>query len=646
MSNELPFTPRLGRIKDGGSAGQNRFSKQIAKRAAKLAKTSGPKRRVRASIVRGATASAVSSLRRTSYPVPRMRRAVVKVHIARAGYFGGAKAFGEHISYIERDGVEWNGNKGQSYDRAHDQIDTKDFRERSTEDKRQFRLIVSAEDATQIPDLRVEIRDFMSGMEKDLGTKLDWMAVDHFDTGQPHSHIIIRGVDELGDPLAIDRRYLMTGMRTRLSSQLTDSLGPRRDIEILRSQTKDITSDRLTRLDRDIDNLASDQEVLPTKAFSEGDRFKQSLLHKRLNHLQKLGLAHQEQSKWIFKPGWQDTLQQMGRRGDLIRSINDKYKSLDISNKFKIYDRAKPPSHGLVGRVLGSITLDEFKDTHALVIEGIDGQTWSVDVGSTSKDNLPTKGHTVSVSNQNGKPKSSDQTISRIASLNNGLWSESIHAVNDPTSSPQYRQALKRRLEALQRHKIVSRNKDGSWNIGQDHLVKVQAYETTSLEALKIETKSHFKVDKLFQVQALAWIDEIDPKQCADTGFGSQVKQAILARQLWLKDQGLMQAEQSSLSHQARTILKSKEISSLANMETLNLARTFVSIEQTKSFAGKLERIVDAHQGKLALIARDNSFTFVPLRSGMGNNLGRNISLTRKGSTIDWTIGRQKGISR
>ncbi len=646
MSNEQSFTPRLGRIKDVGKAGSNRFSKQIAKRAAKLAKTSGPKGHVRASIVRGATASAVSSLKHTPYPVSRMRRAVVKVHIARARYSGGAKAFEEHISYIERDGVERDGNKGQSYDRVHDQIDTKDFRERSAEDKRQFRLIVSAEDATQIPDLKVEIRDFMSGMEKDLKTKLDWIAVDHFDTGQPHSHVIIRGVDELGDPLAIDRRYLMTGMRTRLSSQLTDSLGPRRDIEILRSQTKDINSDRLTRLDRDLVDLASDQDVLPTKAISEGERFKQSLLHKRLNHLQKLGLAHQEQSKWIFKPGWQDTLKQMGRRGDLIRSINDKYKSLDISNKFKIYDRAKPPPHGLVGRVLGSITLDELKDTHTLLIEGIDGQTWSVDVGSTRKDKLPTKGHTVSVSHQDGKTKSSDQTIARIASLNNGLWSDSIHAVNEPASSPQYRLALKRRLEALRRLKIVSRNKDGSWHVGQDFLVKVQVYQTTSLEALTIETKSHFKVDKLVQVQALTWIDEIDPRQCANTGFGGQAKQAILARRLWLKEQGLMQAEQNSLSHQARTILKAKEISSLANMETLNSARTFVSIEQTKSFDGKLERIIDAHQGKLALIGRGNSFTLVPLKSSMVSNLGRDISVSRKGRNIDWSTGREKGISR
>ncbi|ACT58379.1 relaxase/mobilization nuclease domain-containing protein [Hirschia baltica] len=646
MSSEKPFTPRLGHIKDGGQAGSKRFSKQIAKRAAKLAQTSGPKGRVRASFVRGATASAVSSVRHTSYPFSRMRRAVVKVHIARAGYVGGAKAFGEHISYIERDGVDRDGNKGQSYDRDHDQIYTKDFKERSAEDKRQFRLIVSAEDATQIPDLKVEIRGFMSGMEKDLKTKLDWIAVDHFDTGQPHSHVIIRGVDELGDPLAIDRRYLMTGMRTRLSSQLTDSLGLRRDIEILRSQTKDINSDRLTRLDRDLDNLASDQDVLPTKAISEGERFKQSFLRKRLTHLQNLGLAHQQKDKWTFKIGWQDTLKQMGRRGDLIRSINDKYKNLDISNKFKIYDRAKPPSHGLVGRVLGSIPLDELKDTHALLIEGIDGQTWSVDIGSTSKDKLPTKGHTVSVSHQDGKTKSSDQTIARIASLNNGLWSDSIHAVNDPASSPQYRQALKRRLEALRRHKIVSRNKDGSWKVGQDYLAKVQAYETASLEALKIETKSHFKVDKLVQVQALTWIDEIDPRQCANTGFGGQAKQAILARRLWLKEQGLMQAEQNSLSHQARTNLKAKEISSLANMETLNSARTFVSIEQTKSFNGKLERIVDAHQGKLALIGRDNSFTFVPLRSDMGNSLGRDISLTRRGPSIDWKIGRQKGISR
>jgi type IV secretory pathway VirD2 relaxase len=33
----------------------------------------------------------------------------------------------------------------------------------------------------------------MRQMEEDLGTRLDWVAVDHFNTGHPHSHVVVRG---------------------------------------------------------------------------------------------------------------------------------------------------------------------------------------------------------------------------------------------------------------------------------------------------------------------------------------------------------------------------------------------------------------------------------------------------------------------
>ena len=43
----------------------------------------------------------------------------------------------------------------------------------------------------------------MTQMEEDLGTRLDWVAVDHFDTAHPHTHIIARGVTHDGKGLNI-----------------------------------------------------------------------------------------------------------------------------------------------------------------------------------------------------------------------------------------------------------------------------------------------------------------------------------------------------------------------------------------------------------------------------------------------------------
>src|SRR3546814_16169498 len=91
----------------------------------------------------------------------------------------------------------------------------------------QFRMIVSPEDGDQFADLKPFVRRLMSEMEKDLGTKLEWVAVDHFNTGHPHSHIMLRGKNDRGADLVIAREYISTGARERAIALPTTDLGPR-----------------------------------------------------------------------------------------------------------------------------------------------------------------------------------------------------------------------------------------------------------------------------------------------------------------------------------------------------------------------------------------------------------------------------------
>jgi type IV secretory pathway VirD2 relaxase len=53
---------------------------------------------------------------------------------------------------------------------------------------------------------------------EDLGTKLDWVAVDHYNTSHLHTHIVVRGKDETGRDLIIAREYLTHGLRERAST--------------------------------------------------------------------------------------------------------------------------------------------------------------------------------------------------------------------------------------------------------------------------------------------------------------------------------------------------------------------------------------------------------------------------------------------
>ena len=137
-----------------------------------------------------------------------------------------SRAADAHLRYLERDGVTRDGEKGRAYSALENEADGHAFIERGREDRHQFRLIVAPEDSIEMGDLRGFTRDLMRQMEQDLGTQLDWIAVDHHNTGHPHTHIIVRGVLDDGRILNIAGDYIAHGVRHRASELVTRELGP------------------------------------------------------------------------------------------------------------------------------------------------------------------------------------------------------------------------------------------------------------------------------------------------------------------------------------------------------------------------------------------------------------------------------------
>ena len=76
---------------------------------------------------------------------------------------------------------------------AADAADEKAFAERCEDDRHHFRFIISPEDATEMDSLRTFTRELMSDVERDLDSRLDWVAVDHWNTDNPHVHVLVRG---------------------------------------------------------------------------------------------------------------------------------------------------------------------------------------------------------------------------------------------------------------------------------------------------------------------------------------------------------------------------------------------------------------------------------------------------------------------
>jgi type IV secretory pathway VirD2 relaxase len=169
---------------------------------------------------------------------------------ARGRQFVSAKAVDAHLRYLERDGVTKDGARGQVYSAERDVEDGRAFLDRGRDDRHQFRFIVSAENAAELSDPRETTRHLKTQMETDLGTKLSWIAVDHHNTGHPHTHILVRGVTEDGKTLNIAGDYIAYGIRERASEIVTRELGRQTELEVTKQLEREVDADRFTRLDR------------------------------------------------------------------------------------------------------------------------------------------------------------------------------------------------------------------------------------------------------------------------------------------------------------------------------------------------------------------------------------------------------------
>jgi len=123
-----------------------------------------------------------------------------------------AAPLAKHIKYLERDGVSRDGRDASMFDAQTDRADRDAFAGRCEDDRHHFRFIVSPEDAGDMEDLRSFTRELMADAAKDLGTELDWVAVDHWNTDNPHIHVLVRGVASDGTDLVIDRGYISEGL--------------------------------------------------------------------------------------------------------------------------------------------------------------------------------------------------------------------------------------------------------------------------------------------------------------------------------------------------------------------------------------------------------------------------------------------------
>src|SRR5690606_21713808 len=355
-----------------------------------------------------------------------MRRVVVKTrYVQSAGKNGKGAA---HLRYIQRDGTSRDGERGQLYSATDDRADGNAFLDRGKDDRHQFRFIVSPEDAADLSDLTEHTRDLMSRIEADLGTKLDWVAVNHHNTGHPHVHVIVRGKDDLGENLVINGDYLANGIRERASELTTLELGQVTDIEQSRKLSAEIDQDRFTRIDRAMAEEADDRFLdLRHEPAEPRRQFNRTLRLRRLAKLEKMGLATEHApGVWELSKDMEPALRELGERGDIIRTIQ---KALGPQGgerdpmSFQIHDGA--PETPIVGRVVDKHLSDELGENLTIVVDGIDGRTHHIADIAPERLGDARIGSVVQIGPAEATARPSDRTITAIAE--DGIYRPSRH---------------------------------------------------------------------------------------------------------------------------------------------------------------------------------------------------------------------------
>ncbi|MBL4595876.1 MAG: DUF3363 domain-containing protein [Robiginitomaculum sp.] len=474
-------------------------------------------------------------------------------------------AAGAHLRYIQRDGVTPEGQRGELYGRDNDRVDGKAFFDRSEDDPHQFRIIVAPEDGAEFSELKPFIRDLMAQAESDLGTKLDWVAVDHFNTGHPHTHIIIRGRDDKGGDLIIARDYISRGLRERARDLATLELGPESEDGIQKKMAREIRTERFTRIDRSI--LSEADKGILTVA-TKRDTNPRQLTHRmgRLKKLKSMGLAEElKPGVWKLAERTETVLRQLGQRGDIMKTMQHALKQAGIdrgATDYKVFDAGQPNTKP-VGKIVAIGLSNELQDHHYVVVDGVDGKFHYAKIGRLSKYDPPSKGMVVTLRGRdtNKQSQQSRQVTAR-------MFIESHVPFRDLASA------------------------DGATWLDRKLLSK-------------------------------------EPLEYRDKGFGTEANRALRLRQQWLIREELMTEQGGQLIVRRKLLetLQRRELSRVAIKLQKELGLSYQPEAVGERRKGQVHKTIKLASGRFSVLQKGKEFSLVPWRQAIRIGKGKGMSI-------------------
>ena len=658
----------------------------------------------------------------------RARRAIVKVRVVKLRNAKSSVARG-HLAYLQREGAgveraeglegsaELTPTRGQLYGPEDGvEVDGRDFVARSQEsfdgrgDPHQFRIMISPEDGAELarvngdgtPNLKDTTRALMAQMEEDLGTRLDWVAVDHFDTAHPHTHIIARGVTHDGKGLNIAGEYISRGIRGRVEEELTRELGWKSELAIQQEMKREMSAIRVTSADR---HIANGMEKLTNtidlcagssaSTFPANSSMNRHILIGRMRHLKSMGLATQiESGRWHIEKDAFKTLGQIEQREQLNKDIHAAMKRANIKRPVRLHDGRQSyegslSTHRVIGRVIAKTHgYDEGMDASQkgggkirFIIDGSDGYVSTVETGMDTRAGEAAKvGSIIEVSPPN--LRAVDRNIQALATgkdfdgkPRNGLIGNYAIATSGPedwvdgsgSRGAAHIRAHRLRLAALAKAGVVEVvSKDGDpyeWRVPEDFEERAISLDLRQGRASGVKLLSVQDLDAQLASPGATWLDRAQVNwgsggllggiSSKSSAFAKELDTAFQQRRTWLIERGyaeLRQDEQKTSIIYKRGYLKALEEEGF-NAATQKLegmtGKAYIAAQSGRLIEGTVAQKFELTQGPHAMIETQRAFYLVPWESTHAQKWGKRIrGRVLSGGGIDWDAGRTRGIGR
>jgi Protein of unknown function (DUF3363) len=230
-----------------------------------------------------------------------------------------------HGRYLARESATYRAAQRQAgFDQSQDKLDVADRLNgwQQAGDPRLWKIILSPEFADKL-EMQGFARSVMDRVEEEIGDRVEWVAVAHYNTGHPHVHVAMRGVDRHGREIRLASDFVKHGIRRIAQEWCTQELGYRTRAQAMEAQRREVNERRYTGLDRVIARANSASAEGPHFPVTcQGGRGQAQFVVARLAALEGMGLAHRLSAEtWEVRRDFDSILRGMGKMADRQKTL-------------------------------------------------------------------------------------------------------------------------------------------------------------------------------------------------------------------------------------------------------------------------------------------------------------------------------------